>query len=218
MCRSSGRTPATISCPSCALNVGRRSCAPSPSQHETVRLAQSAAEEIHRGIAEKAGDEQIHGPLVDVHRRVDLLNDAAIQHDDALPERHRLDLIVRDVDHRRAERAMQPRDLGARRGSQLRIEIRQRLVEQEHLRMTHQRAAERDALALAAGELPRQSVHELRQLQRLGRLLDSLLDLRGVVAAQLEPEAEIALRPSCADTARSSGTPSRCRGRAARDA
>ena len=62
---------------------------------------------------------------------------------------------------------MQTRDLRARRSPQLRIEIRQRLVEQEHLRMTHERAAERDALALAAGELPRQSIHELRQLQRL---------------------------------------------------
>ena len=53
---------------------------------------------------------------------------------------------------------MQPRDLGARRRSQLRIEVRQRLIEQEHLRMAHQRPAERDALALAARELPRQPV------------------------------------------------------------
>ena len=49
------------------------------------------------------GDEQVHRPRVERLRRVDLL-DAAVAHDgDALPERHRLDLVVRDVDGRRTE-------------------------------------------------------------------------------------------------------------------
>ena len=36
---------------------------------------------------------------------------------------------------------------------QLGVEIRQRLVEQQHLRLDRQRAGDRDALLLAAGEL-----------------------------------------------------------------
>ena len=59
--------------------------------------------------------------------------------------------------------------------------------------MPYQRAAECDALTLPAGQLSWLTIHELRQLQRLCRLLHSLRDIRVVMAAQLEPEAEIAL-------------------------
>jgi hypothetical protein len=48
---------------------------------------------------------------------------------------------------------VQLRDLGAHLHAQLGVEVRQRLVHQEHLRLAHDRAAHRDALALAAGEL-----------------------------------------------------------------
>ena len=147
--------PATISCPDSPRSGRNAQLRALALQNGAGFLAQLAAQQVHRGIAEEAGDEQVHRPLVDLHRLVDLLNDAAIHHHDALPERHRFDLVVRDIDHRGAERAMQPRDFRSRRGAQLRIEIRQRLVEQEHLRMAHQRAAERDALTLPAGELSR---------------------------------------------------------------
>ena len=48
---------------------------------------------------------------------------------------------------------MQPRDLDPHLHAQLGVEVRQRLVEQEDLRLAHDGAADRDALALAAGEL-----------------------------------------------------------------
>jgi hypothetical protein len=44
-------------------------------------------------------------------------------------------------------------DLGAHLHAQLGVEIRQRLVEQEHLRIAHDGAAHGDALALAARKL-----------------------------------------------------------------
>ena len=52
---------------------------------------------------------------------------------------------------------VQPLDLGAHVDPELGVEVGQRLVEQEDLRITHQRPAHRDALALAAGELRRVS-------------------------------------------------------------
>jgi hypothetical protein len=52
-------------------------------------------------------------------------------------------------------------DLGAHLHAQLGVEVRQRLVEQEHLRVAHDGAAHGDALALAAGELARVAVEEL---------------------------------------------------------
>jgi hypothetical protein len=53
------------------------------------------------------------------------------------------------------------------RPPQLRIEVRQRLVEQEDRGLEHQRARHRDALLLAAGELRRQPVAEARQSEHL---------------------------------------------------
>jgi hypothetical protein len=73
---------------------------------------------------------------------------------DAVGQRHRLDLVVRDVDHRVLELLVQPLDLDAQFGAQLGVEVGQRLVEQEHIDVAHQRPADRDALALAAGQLP----------------------------------------------------------------
>ena len=44
-----------------------------------------------------------------LERRVDLLQHAVLQHGDAVAHRHRLDLVVRDVDRRDAEAALQRR-------------------------------------------------------------------------------------------------------------
>ena len=72
---------------------------------------------------------------------------------DARGERHRLDLVVGDVDRRLAEALVELLDLGPHVDAQLGVEIGERLVEQEQLRIAHQRPAHRDALALAAGKL-----------------------------------------------------------------
>ena len=61
--------------------------------------------------------------------------------------------------------------LDAHLHAQLRVEVRQRLVEQEHRRLAHDRAAHRDALALAAGERARLAVEERAELEDLRRAL-----------------------------------------------
>ena len=63
---------------------------------------------------------------------------------------------------------MQPLDLDAQFGAQLGVEVRERLVEQKHAGVAHQRAADRDALALAAGQLGRPAVEQVGDLQHLG--------------------------------------------------
>src|SRR6266508_4291716 len=68
-------------------------------------------------------------------------------------ERHRLDLIVLHVHDRRAQLLVQLLDLAAQPAAKLRIEIGQRLVEQEHRRVADDGAAHRDALALPARQL-----------------------------------------------------------------
>ena len=103
----------------------------------------------------KPGDEEVRGPVVEHLRARDLLEHAAAHHADAVAERHRLALVVRDVDRRHLQVALDPRDLGAHLDAHLRVEVRERLVHQERHRLAHDRAAHRDALALAAGEVAR---------------------------------------------------------------
>ena len=49
---------------------------------------------------------------------------------------------------------------------------------QEHGRVTHQGAGQRDALALAAGQLPRPAVEQMPDAEQLRRPRNLLLDLR----------------------------------------
>ena len=81
----------------------------------------------------------------------------------------RLFLVVRHVEHGDAERLLQPSDLAAHLDAQLGVEIGERLVEQQDVRLDHHCAGDRDALELAAGQLMRPALAiavELHQLQR----------------------------------------------------
>ena len=96
---------------------------------------------------------------------------------DAVGERQRLDLVMGDVDHGRAERHVQFLQFDAKLGSQFRVEVRQRLVEEEDAGLAHQRPADRDTLALPAGKLRRAPLQERLDLQEFGRAGDTLGDL-----------------------------------------
>ena len=86
---------------------------------------------------------------------------------------------------------MEPRDLGAGLDAELGVEVGEWLVHQEHGRLPDDRATERDALALAAGQLLWLAIEELAELDRLRGLVDPTLDLRLGDLAQLQPEREV---------------------------
>ena len=95
-----------------------------------------------------------------------------MHHHDLVGHGHRLDLVVGDVDGRGLQPLVQLLDLGAHLHAQLGVEIGERLVEQEDLRIADDGAAHGDALALAAGELARIAVEQLLEAEDLGRPLD----------------------------------------------
>ena len=64
---------------------------------------------------------------------------------------------------------MQLGDLDAHGNAQLGVEVGQRLVEEEDLRVAHDRPPDGDALALAAGELRGLALQQLFHLQRARR-------------------------------------------------
>ena len=86
---------------------------------------------------------------------------------------------------------MQRGDFRAHLDAQLRIEIRQRLVEQEDRRIADNRASDRDALPLAARKLCRPSLEQGVELQHFGRRLNLGIDLCSRCAQILETERQI---------------------------
>ena len=100
--------------------------------------------------------------------RRDLLQLALAHHRDPVAHRHRLDLVVGDVDRRHAELVLEARDLGAHVDAELRVEVRERLVHQVRLRLADDRAAHRHPLALSARERPWLPVEELLEAEDAG--------------------------------------------------
>ena len=76
-----------------------------------------------------------------------------VHHDDPVGDRQRLLLVVGDENGGDAELLLQRANVLAQARADLRVERRQRLVEQQDLRARRERAGERDALLLAAGKL-----------------------------------------------------------------
>ena len=114
------------------------------------------------GDADETGDELAGGALVDLDRRPELLDAAVVDHHQAVAHRQRLLLVVGDEDERDADLALDPLELELHLLAQLEVERAERLVEQQHVRLVDDRAGERDALALSAGELDRFAGAEAR--------------------------------------------------------
>ena len=173
--RCSGRTPYATAWPSVPALLPQRPAHAARGLDDTRApslRAQRAVDDVHRRRADELRDEQVVGTVVELERRADLLDAAVVHDDDAVGHGHRLDLVVRHVHGRRLQPLVQRLDLGAHRDAQLGVEVGQRLVEQEHLRVAHDGAAHRHALALAARQLARKALEvglEVEDLRRVAR-------------------------------------------------
>ena len=149
----------------------------------------------------KSGDPARIRLLVDLGRRRDLDRAALIHHADAVRDRHRLLLVVGDDHEGEAEPLLQLHQLELRLLAQLLVERRERLVEQQHARTLDQRARERDALALAAGELVR-----LARAKPSSRTSASISATRAAISAFgspscLSPNATLPATVRCGNSA-----------------
>ena len=105
------------------------------------------------------------------------LMDRAVEHGgDPVAERHRLRDVVGDVERGGADAAMEMLEFRAELRAQLGIDVGQRLVEQQHVRLPDQRAGDRHALLLAAGQLARVALLQPGQLHDVERLPDRRAD------------------------------------------
>ena len=194
---ASGRTPSVRRLPAWARrrsvnSVGTRTRKPLGLQPQRVAVAADRdIDEVHRRRADEAGDELVGRLAVELERLADLLHAAVLHHHHAVAEGHRLDLVVGDVDRGGLELLVQALELDAHLHAQLGVQVGQRLVEQEHLRMAHDRAPDRDALALAAGELPRLALEQRLDAEDVGGFAHPLVDVVLRIAAHLQAEGHV---------------------------
>ncbi len=126
--------------------------------------------------------------MIELVRRAHLFDQALVHHHHPVGKRHGFHLIMRHVDRSRAHLLVHLLDFRPHLHPQLGVEVRQGLVEQEHLRVAHDSAAHGDALALAAGKSLRLAFEQLRDIEDAGGFVDTLLDisLREPLEAQSE--------------------------------
>jgi len=121
-----------------------------------------------------------------------LFDAPGVQRDDAVGQSHRFHLVMRDINHGRAEAAVQLAQFDAHRRAQLGVEVGQRFVEKKHFRFAHNRAADGGALALAAGQLARLALQQRSQVQRFGRGRDATVDVgRGQLGGHAQAERDV---------------------------
>ena len=166
---SSGRTPMVTVLPLAPPSVSR-STGTTAVPNLTPPSTRSASNRFMAGRADEAGDEHVLRLLVQVARGADLLQQAVLEHGDAVTHGEGLGLVVGDVDGGDAEATLQRGDLRTGLHAELGVEVRQRLVHEEHLGLTHDGAAHGDALTLTTGEGLRLAVEVGLEVEELGGL------------------------------------------------
>jgi hypothetical protein len=133
--------------------------------------------EVHGWRPHERGDELRAGPCVEFSGRAGLDDLAVAQDDEVGGHRKRLVLIVGHQDDRGADLAVQAEQLGAGVHTQLRVEGRERFVQEQDGRPAYDRAGERDPLTVAVAELAGFASQECVQAQQFGHLPYPLVDL-----------------------------------------
>ena len=143
------------------------------------------------GDADEVRHEGGRRSRVDVLRRADLQEPSLVQHGETVGHRKRLLLIVRHADEGDADPFLQRLQLHFHFEPELLVQRAQRLVQQQHGRMVHQRAGERHPLLLAARQLRRQAILLRGQAHHGQRLGDARTDLGLGQPLHLKTEGDV---------------------------
>ena len=146
-----------------------------------------AAQQVGSG---EGGHERVARLRDELRRRAELAQLALDKHAHGSGERCGVLVVVRDDQRRQVERLQQLLQLEPDRVLRMRVERSQRLVEQQHTRVARERPRQRHPLPLAAGELARPRVGEVRDAEALEQLGDALLAAEGDVALDAQVREE----------------------------
>jgi hypothetical protein len=154
-----------------------------------INRANPPRHEVHQ--SHEVGNDAVGGPGIDLEGRAELLKTAAMHHRDLVGQRQRLGLIMRHIDEGDAGATLKLLQLAAHLLAQLGVEIGERLVKQQDVRLDHQRARKRDPLLLAARELVGEAAFEPLQVDQDERLLDLVADLCRRELPELQAEGNV---------------------------
>ena len=154
-------------------------------------LHEGSVHEVHLRGADEACYELVAGQIIQVLRSIDLLDEAVLHNDDTGTHGHSLGLIVCYIDEGGAELLIQLRNLSSHVSAELCVEVRERFVEEEYLRITDDCTTQRDTLSLTAGESLRLSVKILLDAEDAGSLAYAALDLFLRHFAELQTERHV---------------------------
>ena len=129
--------------------------------------------------------------VVDLARSSDLLDLPAVHDGDPIGHRQGLVLVVGHVHERRPQLGLDPLQLELHLLAELYVQRSQRLVEQQRCRLVDERAGQRHALLLAAGELSRAPILETLELDDAQNLEHTSAVLLAGNALHLEPERDV---------------------------
>src|ERR687897_2391326 len=129
--------------------------------------------------------------VVHLLRRVYLLYLTVLEDDDPVGHRHGLCLVVGDVDARCPDSVVQLGDLRPHLHPELGVEVGERLVHKERLRLAHYRPPQSHPLPLATGERLGLPVEETLDGEYPCGLVHPARDLRLIHLAELEGEAHV---------------------------
>ena len=133
-------------------------------------------DEVHPRRAEKCGGDPVRRTIVERTRWTDGLNAALVEKYDPVGQGDRFGMVMGDEDRRLTGLTVQPGDVSSQTRPEPGVEVRQRLIKQQHRRLTHQRPAQRDPLTFAAGEFPRHPVEQRRQTETLRHIGHSVVN------------------------------------------
>ena len=141
--------------------------------------------------ADEAADEQVGRRGVQLVGRAHLLQPPRPQHGDPVAQLEGLVLLVGHEHRGDADAMDEIADLAPGPLPQRGIEIRERLVQQQHARLRRQRPGERHALLLAAGELADAPALEAGEVHQRERPRDPALQLLPAEPERLETEGDV---------------------------
>jgi hypothetical protein len=160
-------------------------------QRQRVGTARAhlARQQVHR--ADEIGDEGVHRVVVERGRRAHLLHHALVEHGHAVGRGHRLFLVVGDEQRGQSEPPLHSQQLLAHLHAQRLVQIGQRFVQQQQLRLDDDGARQRHALLLPARQLVGPALRVAGQPHQLERGTDLGLDRSAGQAPLDQPEGDV---------------------------
>ena len=142
-------------------------------------------------MSHKLRHEAIRRPLVDIPRRTDLLQSPLADDGQLFRQQHGFFLVVGDVDHRGLELPLQAHQFAPHQQPRACVQVAERLIQQQHIGFSHERASQGDPLPLAPRQLVGTAPQQLRHVEHFRRTANAAVDNVAGGFAQFERKGQV---------------------------